>query len=326
MKQIASRELGGFRQSELTLGTVQLGMPYGRANDTGQPTEADAIAIIRHAVACGVNIFDTAREYGTSEEILGRALRNVDVPVTVITKLGLSGLPESASPADVHHAVGRSISESCQNLKSRTLDVVLLHRWEHRHAWHGSAWAKLLELRRGGVVSALGASVYEPNDALAVLDDPDISFLQVPVNVLDWRWRQAGVEQAALARPDVSVHGRSALLQGILAHGVDRWPSIGSFDRNLCSRTLAHLAKKFDRDSVTDLCFAYVRSLPWLSSVVVGCDTLQQLNANVAHFLSESLTQEQRIELEHTLPHVPERFLDPSQWSSSHESLTLCAG
>lgn len=326
MKQIASREVGGIFQSELTLGTVQLGMPYGRTNDTGQPSERDAMAIIRHAVACGVNVFDTAREYGKSEEFLGRALRDLDGPVTVVTKLGLTGLRGSASQAEVHAAVGRSISESRRNLQSEKLDVVLLHRWEHHGAWGGNAWRRLLQLRADGVISALGASVYEPRDALAALDDPNISFLQIPVNVLDWRWRQARVGEAALARPDVSMHARSALLQGILAHGVERWPSIAGFDRNQCLKALGDLAGKFHRKSITDLCFAYTRSLSWLSSVVVGCETLQQLHANAAHFLSEPLTQEQRVELQDTLPHVPERFLNPSNWSSSHESLTVCAG
>lgn len=46
--------------AELALGTVQLGLPYGAANVTGMPTEEEAVAIVREAVAGGVRELDTA--------------------------------------------------------------------------------------------------------------------------------------------------------------------------------------------------------------------------------------------------------------------------
>jgi aryl-alcohol dehydrogenase-like predicted oxidoreductase len=49
--------------AELALGTVQLGLPYGAANSTGMPTEEEAVAIVREAVAGGVRELDTAHGY-----------------------------------------------------------------------------------------------------------------------------------------------------------------------------------------------------------------------------------------------------------------------
>ena len=50
----------GISLSQMMLGTVQFGMPYGSANQTGQPEYRDVVAILDAAVTGGVNCFDTA--------------------------------------------------------------------------------------------------------------------------------------------------------------------------------------------------------------------------------------------------------------------------
>ena len=54
-----------------TLGTVQLGMPYGISNRSGQPSREIARQMLDTAYDLGVRALDTASDYGTSEEILG---------------------------------------------------------------------------------------------------------------------------------------------------------------------------------------------------------------------------------------------------------------
>ncbi|MFP6678012.1 MAG: aldo/keto reductase, partial [Pirellulaceae bacterium] len=67
-----------LRLSRLTLGTVQFGLPYGVANRGGQTSYSDVVKILRVCLDGGVNCFDTAADYGTSEEVLGRALRELN--------------------------------------------------------------------------------------------------------------------------------------------------------------------------------------------------------------------------------------------------------
>lgn len=70
------------------LGTVQLGRPYGVANRTGQPALYDVRKIVRTAIDSGVNCFDTAATYGTSEEVLGKVFHDLGVgdELFVVTK------------------------------------------------------------------------------------------------------------------------------------------------------------------------------------------------------------------------------------------------
>ena len=60
-------------------------MSYGKASEDFHPWTLgpeDTQAMVGHAIDLGVNFFDTANIYsfGTSEEYLGRALRNIGVP------------------------------------------------------------------------------------------------------------------------------------------------------------------------------------------------------------------------------------------------------
>ncbi len=79
----------GLKVSRLCLGCMTYGEP-GRGTHEWTLPEAESRPFIARALAAGINFFDTANVYsaGSSEEILGRALR--DVPrhaVVVATKV-----------------------------------------------------------------------------------------------------------------------------------------------------------------------------------------------------------------------------------------------
>ena len=58
--------------SEVALGTVELGLNYGIAPDgagLSPPSIAEATRLLHQAIEAGLNFIDTARAYGTSEEV-----------------------------------------------------------------------------------------------------------------------------------------------------------------------------------------------------------------------------------------------------------------
>jgi spore coat polysaccharide biosynthesis protein SpsF len=312
--------VGGALHSDMTLGTVQLGMPYGIANLTGQPSRPEAVALVRQAIAHGVSHLDTARSYGESEEVLGESLGGAwRSRAEVITKLDpLESLPADASSSQVLAGIEHSILQSRRALATDQLPVLLLHRWHHHDAWRGEVWRRLLEIQASGQIGKLGASVYTPEEALAALRDPHVQHLQIPLNVLDRRWRKQGVDSAAMARPDVIVHARSAFLQGILLHSSAIWPITQDRAESLL-QPLSHLEKKFGRQSMADLCLAYVRSQEWITSIVVGCDTISQLHENLGLFRTPKLTEEESAEVENRLQGAPVELLNPSKWKLIHD-------
>lgn len=316
--RVPYRVLDNRVHSTMTLGTAQLGMQYGRVNHTGKPHKTEAIAIVRKAIAHGVTAVDTARSYQDSEAILGEALSGAwGSRAEIVTKLDIPVLPD-ASADQVRTAVNRSVSDSCMALRIDRLATLLLHHWSDHAAWEGAAWRHLLKLRNEGTVIRLGASVYEPSEALAALQDPDIQHLQVPVNVLDKRWKVAGVDRELAGRPEVVVHARSNFLQGVLLHPAERWPVANGYDARSCVERLHQLVRKFDRENVADLCLAYVRSQSWVTSLVLGCETSSQLEENLRLFRMPELTADQCGEIERSLSAAPNDLINPSKWNLAH--------
>jgi spore coat polysaccharide biosynthesis protein SpsF len=203
------------------------------------------------------------------------------------------------------------------------LQTVLLHNWRHYRAWDGVAWRRLLELCEQGKIAHLGASVYEPGEALTALQEPNLRHLQIPMNLLDWRWKAEQVDRALASRPDVLVHARSALLQGLLVTEEKVWPEAGGFDAAACARRIRDAVKHFRRKSVADLCLAYVRSQDWITSVVVGCETMEQLEEDLILFRLPKLTAEEAGELERLVPRAPDTLLNPSRWRIPHDQSTI---
>lgn len=305
----------GARPAELVAGTVQLGLAYGAANRTGKPTRETALKLVRRAVDAGIDKFDTARAYGDSEERIGEALSGKK-SVRTITKLSpLDDVPPHAIESVVRGRVERSIEESLVALRREKLDCVLLHRAQHRTAWNGAAWERLIEYLEEGTIVSLGVSVQSPSEALAALACADIQHIQLPFNILDWRWRAAGVVERLQERQGVTVHARSVFLQGLLAaRDPSIWPRLPGFSAASVVDWLDETTRAYERDSVADLCLAFVRGQEWIDGVVVGMETEDQLEANLKLSVLRPLGAEECAAIEASRPRVAAALLDPAQW------------
>jgi spore coat polysaccharide biosynthesis protein SpsF len=303
------------RPAELVLGAVQLGLPYGAANRTGKPARATALRLVTRAAEAGITQFDTARAYGDSEDRLGEALEGRRQHRTITKLSPLSELAPDAPRHAVRAAVEASVEESLQALRQTRLDLLLLHRAEHMASHDGAVWERLIEYIEDGTVLALGVSVQNPAEAMQALASNDVRHIQLPFNLLDWRWRESGVIDRIAQRADVTIHARSAFLQGVLAANDPAvWPKIDGVDASALVKFIAELAEDFGRSDAADLCLAYVRGQKWIDGVVVGLETEDQLETNLALFVRRPLTAGQCALIEARVPRLPEILLNPAQW------------
>jgi len=303
-----------------TLGTAQLGMNYGVANVTGKLPKEDAISLIQSAISEGITTIDTARAYGDSEAIIGEALSSQtnSQEINVVTKLSpLEKINQSSSEEEIIEAVEKSIHQSLELLQMNSLQTLLLHRWEHRFAYDGIIWQTLLTLKKKGCIKTLGASIYSPQEAIEALKEPEIKHLQLPFNILDWRWKAVGVPEQVLSRKDVVVHVRSVLLQGLLVGNPSIWLKAGINNGEYWLNQLTFLKDQLNRKSIVDLCVAYVRSQSWISSIVLGIDNVQQLKENVQLYETSLLSHSECELIETTLTDATEELLNPSNWKTN---------
>jgi spore coat polysaccharide biosynthesis protein SpsF (cytidylyltransferase family)/aryl-alcohol dehydrogenase-like predicted oxidoreductase len=314
---VPARVVAGDLQASLVLGGAQFGMPYGIANRAGKPGDDELHAILALAEAAGVSHLDTAAGYGDSEHRIGSALEpGPDSPLGIVTKLPpnlADGEPTASEAAQrVHVAIDRSL----WLLGRPRLEAVLLHRFEHYGAAEGAIWRTLLALQSEGKIGRIGASVYRPEELAALLAIPDAGLVQLPFNILDRRWLEPAVQRAIADRPDVILHGRSALLQGLLT--IDDpllWPIPDGDLARCCIAGLQAAAASLGRESVADLCLAYARAQPWLAGVVVGAETAAQMAENIQLFHAPALTPAQAEAAAASLPApLPEQLLNPALW------------
>lgn len=303
------------KQPRLVLGTAQLGLHYGAANRTGLPDEAQAIHILKSAVASGIDTIDTARAYGDAERRIGLALP-ASSPVEIVTKLDpLEQVPAAASADEAVSTARRSLATSRAALGRDQLDVLLLHRSGHRTAWQGAVWKFLKSERDEARIGRLGVSVQNPEEAHAALADPDVAQLQLPFNLLDRRWQDAGVIDSLKSRGDVTVHVRSVLLQGLLANApYAQWPHLRSVPFDRLTAWLQQTVGEFSREDTADLAIAFVRAQNWIDGIVIGCETVDQLTHNLELFRRHALNEEALIEIAKSHPEVGADLLDPARW------------
>ncbi|WP_414471772.1 aldo/keto reductase [Microvirga sp. M2] len=303
---------------ELVLGGAQLGGAYGICNQSGGLTPEQGARLISSALAGGVEYIDTARAYGGSEGVIGRALKTVpQATVRVITKLSpLAECPADALRDVVHAFVDASVYGSCVALGRPSLDVLMLHRAVHLDQWGGEAWKRIMALRDVGTVGRLGASVQSPQELLRILREPEISFIQMPFNLLDHRWGLA-VEaiRSVRAERELTVHVRSAFLQGLLlSDDGDLWRRAHVSDAAPITAWLRKQSARWNRKSVADLCLAYVRSQAWVDGIVVGMERHEQLAENLEIFRAPPLNHEALLQIGQERPALSEQSLDPAQW------------
>lgn len=303
---------------KLVFGTAQLGLRYGIANSTGQPSLRECEALLKTAIESGIEYIDTARAYGESEATIGRALRDGWMRrVRVVTKLSpLQDCHEGMPVQQVRESVDDSVLRSCRALGTVRLDALMLHRAAHLSAWGGAVWERLLELQAQGTILELGASVQSPDELLMVLEAPEIRVVQLPYNVLDWRW-DAVLPQLMQVRAQrkLTVHVRSALLQGLLlTDQEDLWCAANIANGAEARRWLSRHVEACGRRNIADLCLAYVSAMHWADGIALGMENMGQLLDNITYFDRPPLTAAQVEAIACSRPKISQRALDPSQW------------
>jgi len=124
----------GLQVSRLCLGCMTYGVP-DRGAHPWTLDEAASRPLIRQAVELGINFFDTANAYsdGTSEEIVGRALRDFARrdEIVVATKVRFASRKAPNVGGLSRKAILREIDASLQRLGMDHVDLYQIHRWDH---------------------------------------------------------------------------------------------------------------------------------------------------------------------------------------------------
>jgi aryl-alcohol dehydrogenase-like predicted oxidoreductase len=159
-------QLGNRPVDRLGYGAMQLAGPgaFGPPKDPGA-----ALAVLREAVAGGVNHIDTADFYGphVTNRIIREALHPYPKDLVIVTKVGARrGADASWIPAFSREELTQAVHDNLRNLGVDVLDVVNLRAmFGVHHPVEGSLEAPLTvlaDLQRKGLVRHIGLSNVTP--------------------------------------------------------------------------------------------------------------------------------------------------------------------
>ena len=233
--------------------------------------------------------------------------------MNIITKLDpLNSLDKISNSKEIHEVVDNSIKTSLENLKLHKLNTLLLHRFHHYN--NKIVWNYLLNKKKEKKIEKLGVSVYLVNEAIIALNDKNIQHIQLPINILDEQWFCNEFLELVNKRTDVTIHCRSIFLQGILLSSKDKWPKLKNINANEYVENLDMLVKKFGLKNKIELCLSYVKSINWINGLLMGVDTVSQLNDNIKLFKVRKLTNHEFKIVRTIFKNVPTILLNPSLW------------
>ncbi len=311
------RHLGctGIEVSEISFGTVSLGVPYG-IGVTGKSdmlSEFESIGLLRTAVDQGLNFFDTARGYGCSEDLLGKAFKGRRADAVICTKCRhVYGADKILPPDSVLKAIiVDSLEESLSALQSDYVDVYMLHNADLNILGNESIAETFLRLKQNGVARAIGVSTYTVEETRAAIESGIWDVIQLAYNLMDQR--QHVCFDLAVER-GVGIVVRSVLFKGILTdRGRNLHPELKAVEQHralysdlLCEQapTLSELATKF------------VLSQPQVSSVLVGIDKEEYLDQALSVAEGNGL-DEATLEKAEKLGYPAPDFFDLPKWDRS---------
>jgi len=154
-----------FNVWRMGYGAMQLAGPHV----WGPPRDVDAaIAILREAIAAGVNHIDTSDYYGphVTNQIIRRALHPYPDGLVIVTKLGARRGPDKSwIPALSREELIAGVHDNLRNLGLDALDVVNLRVGGMLQPSEGSIEAPLTvlaELKRQGLIRHIGLSNVSP--------------------------------------------------------------------------------------------------------------------------------------------------------------------
>lgn len=305
--------------SKMTLGTVQLGTPYGIANRIGQPDRNASAALLERAMSAGITCFDTARFYGEAEEILGHYFAGrAGKPPVLVTKARIEP-GDVASDADVDRALRASLERSLDRLQVSNVAVFMLHTPDVLRTAHGPAVLKTLRsLKEEGRIGCAGISLGTlpqetfPPEWETVLDET-FGAVQLPVSALDQRWiRSGGLSQ--LRESGKTIFIRSVFLQGLIFLEEERMPP----ELQPAAEAIRQLRETAEQEgmSLAQLALSFIRDLPETDSLVIGAETVEQLEDNIALMAGPALSNGAAARIR-SLAQLPESILNPARWPNA---------
>ncbi len=286
----------GLRVSVMSLGSggsSRLGLKKGAG-------EAEAAGIVKSAVEQGINLIDTAEDYGT-EKVVGLGLRDVNRDEVVIsTKYSLYEDGVLRTPEKLEQSLDASLSL----LQTDYVDIYHLHKVlpaDYPYALRQLV-PQMIKMREKGKIRFIGITEQPPKDPShemlkRAVQDPCWDVMMVAFSMLNQSAREQ-LLQAAIAQ-HIGVLNMFAVRRALsnreaLIELIDQLIAQGHLHESQVDREqpLGFLVHEHGAGSVIEAAYRYARHEPGIHSVLMGTGSLRHLTENIRSINKPSLPEQ----------------------------------
>ncbi len=303
----------GLVVSRFALGTGNFGQGVQRGGPGHMVDQQQANAIVAASIEAGINFFDTSNVYGggLSEEILGRALGVRRKEVVLATKIGRRTSNALIDAGLSFRNVIASVEVSLKRLGTDYIDLLYLHIPDPLTPYEETARGLDYVVQRG-LVRYIGFSnftVWQAASFLAIQQQE--RYASFVAGQMQYSLLERGIEYEVapfLQHVGLGLLTYSPLASGFLSGKYTQENPTGtiagregrlsfstfSSDRETANVVVEKLREIATRRGATtaQVALAWILAKPYVTSVILGAGTLEQLSDNV-QAADVSLAQEE---------------------------------
>lgn len=295
---------------QLCLGTVQFGMNYGICGQK-KPTLEESCKMLEYAISNGITHIDTAKQYGTAEEVVGHFLKTRKVnrsELFLSTKFQPNRL-DNVNSKDYYNVFKAEIGEQLKRLNTDYIDAYLLH--SARYVYDDEILSALYRIKEEGYARYVGVSVYETDEAKRGIDSQLVDYIQLPYSIFDQRMKNDNVFLKAENLHNTIIDSRSAFVQGLILMNEEQVPPFLVKAKPII-RKINELSDKYNISKIS-LALNYVKQTAQISNLVFGVDNIEQLKENINSFNS-TIDMEIMNKIANEFSNIEADIVMPSLW------------
>lgn len=304
-----------FGTSEMNVSKISFGGGVLTESDKYGSNRVRAVDTIKYAVDCGINMFDTSEWYGqgTSEEVLGDALRSERTRIYIATKVGLHLYHGQGIRDSRPERILRQIDVSLRRLQTDYVDLYQIH-WPDPCVPLEDSWEVMCRIKNSGKARYIGVSNYSVDQLKCCKNICSVSSLQVCYNLLRRKFAQTGL-------PFCSNESIAVMVWGPLAHGLltgrfsrDNPPRLTKGDwrnampimRGVGFQRSIEMVEKLNawandhHHSLIELAIAWLLTYPGITTVITGSHSPTELSAQLGG-VDWALSQSELLEINNIL-------------------------
>ena len=274
---LPKRALGrtGLKITQLGFGGAERGL----SDDAEADPQAERV--LNAVLDAGINLIDTAPDYGANEERIGRCIGHRREEFYLATKCGCNidagGVQLEPGHLWTADRVRRNVEQSLRRLRTDHVDLLQMHNPSVEDVEREELVQVLEEIRQAGKTRFIGVSSTAPH-LLPFVEMGVFDTFQIPYSALERRHERM-IQEAADAGAGIIIRGGIGLGHRGAEESWSKW------DR-------ARLDDLADGMSRYEFVLRFTLTHPSCHSTIVGTQDLEHLNSNVTAAKAGPLTPE----------------------------------